>query len=61
MLLLLRNSSEGNSAFSKKDAKIVAIVSGIACVVGAFISILFYILVKEPGQCFWRKKPKQGK
>lgn len=30
-------------------------VSGIACVVGAVISIIFYVLVKEPGQCLLNK------
>ena len=60
MLLLLRSTSDGESeAFGKKDAKIVAVVSGIACVVGLIITIIFYIMVKEPGQCLLNKNKRR--
>lgn len=59
MLLLLRSSGNDDSAFSKKDAVIVAIVSGIACGIGIIVTTLFYILVKEPGQCFLNKNKRR--
>lgn len=59
MLLLLRTSDQDDSAFSKKDAVVVAIVSGISCIIGAIVSIIFYILVKEPGQCLLNKNKRK--
>jgi len=62
MLLMLRTTSQGESeAFGKKDAKIVAVVSGISCIVGLIISTLFYIMVKEPDQCLLNKNKNKRK
>lgn len=58
MLILLKIFADGGGTFSAKDAKVVAMTTVISCVVGIMLSILFHILVKEPGQCLFRRKKR---
>lgn len=59
MLILLKMFSDGNGTFSAKDAKVVALTTCISCLIGFLFSLLFHVLVREPGQClFVRKRPK---
>ena len=58
MLILLKMFADGSGTFSAKDAKVVAMTTVISCVVGTLLSILFHVLVKEPGQCLFRRKKR---